>query len=98
MEKKSKTVIVCILLLLINVAILLYSTSKLPESPSEEIIEIMDRLFTTDEVTIYKDNGATDITKEFKTVFEETYKNKNYQLLYDVFTENELSASWMVEE
>lgn len=96
MKKTSKFFIVCIILLLINIGILLFSTSKLNDAPNNEFIDIMDHLFTSDEVVIYK-NDDVDITKEFKMIFEETYKNKNYQLLSDVFLENGLSASWMTE-
>lgn len=97
MKKISKTVIITIIVLLVNVTILLYSTSKLPNPPSEDFKEIMDKLFTTEEVTIYI-NDTEDITEEFKTVFEKSYKDKDYQLLYDTFSKNELSATWMVEE
>lgn len=94
MKRISNSIIICIVILLINIAILISGLSKIPKKPDEMFIENMDRLFTgAGNVEISRSDGTAIVTEEFKTLFQRAYENHDYQRMYDVCKDNYLSIS-----
>lgn len=96
MKKSSKSILICLLLLLINIVMLLHYSSKMPIQPPEDFNHQIDEIFNNDEVRIV-DGNANDITSEFKVVFQNAYDNKEYEAIYEACLASNLSFDYGIE-
>lgn len=81
MNKKSKSKIIVISVLVAFVIFLILFLSINSNKPSDTFIRIIDRVYTTDDIQVY-DSNEKDVTDEFREKYRNSYDKGDYNEIY----------------